>query len=184
MAQGADGGEGVVRRNLAESDIAAVATFDVNRGIRILANFTEDRAILPMPIDTLGVPTMPRMSDPPACLPTPSPSTSRAVEPEEHGIERRCDPAVLAPRAPDMRKPTATVSAAGVGAHREQGGTGQGMNLVQGRKQLIYFSAGFDHRALVGQTGSESRIPPKRRSRDDIWEVDAFTRYGDSICAR
>ena len=35
-----------VRRRLAPSDLAAVATFDVNRGIRIVANFTEDRPLL------------------------------------------------------------------------------------------------------------------------------------------
>ena len=43
-----------VRRRLAPSDLAAVATFDVNNGIRVVANFTEDRALLSHAIATLG----------------------------------------------------------------------------------------------------------------------------------
>ena len=35
-----------VRRRLAPTDLAAVATFDVQNGIRLVANFTDDRALL------------------------------------------------------------------------------------------------------------------------------------------
>jgi VWFA-related protein len=53
-----------VRRRLAFSDLAAVATFDVHNGVRLVANFTDDRALLAHAIDTLGVPSLTRISDP------------------------------------------------------------------------------------------------------------------------
>src|SRR5262245_11216144 len=53
-----------VRRRLARSDLAAVATVDVNRGVRIVANFTEDRALLVHAVETLGISTLAKISDP------------------------------------------------------------------------------------------------------------------------
>jgi VWFA-related protein len=53
-----------VRQRLASSDLAAVATFDVNKGARLVANFTQDRALLAHAIATLGVPSLTRISDP------------------------------------------------------------------------------------------------------------------------
>jgi VWFA-related protein len=53
-----------VRRRLAPSDLAAVATFDVQNGIKLHANFTDDRALLTHAIATLGVPSLARISDP------------------------------------------------------------------------------------------------------------------------
>ena len=53
-----------MRRRLARADLAAVATVDVNRGVRIVANFTEDRALLVHAVETLGVSTLAKISDP------------------------------------------------------------------------------------------------------------------------
>src|SRR6185295_14355541 len=33
----------------------------------------------------------------------------------------------------------------------------KGLRGVEGRKQILYFSAGFDSRMLIGQTGSEQK---------------------------
>lgn len=171
-----------VRRHLAESDIAAVATFDVNRGIRILANFTEDRALLSHAIDTLGVPTLTKMSDPlglfadALAADIQGGGTSRSTESNADAIQ-----SVLAPLARRMREAEQQRYRQQVmGLIGSMGELAKGMNLVQGRKQLIYFSAGFDHRAIVGQTGSESRNSSEAAVEGRIWEVDTFTRYGDS----
>ena len=51
---------------------------------------------------------------------------------------------------------------------------------VQGRKQILYFSAGFDSRVLVGQWGSEQRDQGEAVSRGQLWEVDSMSRFGDS----
>src|SRR5207245_5267658 len=53
-----------VGHRLAESDLAAVATFDINRGFHLVANFTEDRALLVHAVETLGIPSLTRISDP------------------------------------------------------------------------------------------------------------------------
>ena len=57
-------GADFVRRRLAESDLAAVATFDIDRGFKLVANFTDDRALLAHAVETLGIPSLARISDP------------------------------------------------------------------------------------------------------------------------
>ena len=51
---------------------------------------------------------------------------------------------------------------------------------VEGRKQVLYFSAGFDARLLVGERGSEQRTSADSVVAGRLWEVDAFSRFGDS----
>lgn len=53
-----------LRTKLAPSDLAAVLTFDTNRGVRVVANFTEDRSLLSHAVETLGAPTLARIQDP------------------------------------------------------------------------------------------------------------------------
>ena len=48
------------------------------------------------------------------------------------------------------------------------------------RKQVLYFSAGFDARMLVGQWGAEQRASADSAVEGRLWEVDGQTRYGDS----
>jgi hypothetical protein len=56
----------------------------------------------------------------------------------------------------------------------------RGLRGVEGRKQILYFSAGFDSRLLVGQTGSEQQNASESIARGALWEVDGNARYGDA----
>jgi hypothetical protein len=56
---------------------------------------------------------------------------------------------------------------------------GQALRGVEGRKQILYFSAGFDSKALIGATGSEMRTTSEALVEGRIYEVDSDRRYGD-----
>src|SRR5687768_3153834 len=53
-----------VTRTMADSDLAAVATFSANHGVRLLVGFTPDRLQLRKAIETLGVLQLDRRADP------------------------------------------------------------------------------------------------------------------------
>ena len=171
-----------VRHRLAESDLAAVATFDINRGFHLVANFTEDRALLVHAVETLGIPSLSRISDPLSLA-----ADLMVTDVATPGLNRAQLNAqavlgdVLAVLARRMR-------AAEEEAYRGNILTlissfedlARGLRGVEGRKQILYFSAGFDSRLLVGQTGSEQKNASESIARGALWEVDGNVRYGDA----
>lgn len=170
-----------VRRNLAESDIAAVATFDVNRGVRILANFTEDRALLSHAIDTLGVPSLTQISDPlglflASFTDDRAGGAGRRTEAAAEAITTALVPFARRMREADQQRYRQQV----LGLIGSMDELARGLDMVQGRKQVIYFSAGFDYRTLVGETGSEAKNTSEAVVEGRIWEVDSASRYGDT----
>ena len=171
-----------VRRRLAPSDLAAVATFDVNSGIRVVANFTEDRALLSHAIATLGVPSLSRIADPLALAADFAITDLQAAE----AIQEAALPAELVDsfaraQMVRMRSSDEQTYLHNVGTLLEGlDGLAAALRGVQGRKQILYFSAGFDSRVLVGQWGSEQRAQGEAVSRGQLWEVDSMSRFGDS----
>jgi VWFA-related protein len=169
-----------VRRRLARADLAAVATVDVNRGVRIVANFTEDRALLVHAVETLGVSTLAKITDPlglAADLMVTDILVPGARDVSTQGVLDN----VLAVLARRMK-------AADDEAYRSQVTTliasfddlARALRRVDGRKQVLYFSAGFDSRLLVGHTGSEQRDASESIAEGRLWEVDGRTHWGDS----
>jgi VWFA-related protein len=170
-----------VRNGLAPSDLAAVATVDVHRGIRVVANFTEDRRLLAHAVETLGVPSLARISDP-LGLAADMLVTDLAlpgVQQEMFSTEGLLNN-VLATLVRQMR-------AAGDQAYRSQvlslvdnlRELGRGLRNVEGRKQVLYFSAGFDSRVLIGEGGRDQREAAQSIAEGRIWEVDGLNRFGD-----
>ena len=64
LARARTAAKSFVMSGLAASDLVAVATFDFLRGVRLIANFTEDRRVVEHAIHTLGIPSLTRISDP------------------------------------------------------------------------------------------------------------------------
>jgi VWFA-related protein len=170
-----------VRRRLAESDLAAVATFDANRGVRIVANFTEDRGLLAHAIETLGVSSFARINDPLGLAAT------LGLTDEEIGARRVSEEQASAVTAA-LRVFARQLRAAEENVYRQQVFSlmgsmeelGKGLRGVEGRKQVIYFSTGFDSKALSGVSGSEMRTDSEAIIDGRLWEVDGLSRYGDS----
>ena len=171
-----------VRHRLAFSDLAGVATFDINNGVRLVAGFTDDRALLAHAIDTLGVPSLTRISDPLALAADIGVSDlARMRTGEAETGEQALLDDVLRVLVNRMRAAEEQVYLQNI--ERLLGGfeaLGRALRRVQGRKQVLYFSAGFDARFLIGQTGSEQVDSAEAVIRGRLQEVDERTGYGDS----
>ncbi len=169
-----------VRTRLADSDLAAVATFDVNQGVRVVANFTEDRALLAHAIDTLGVAQISRISDP-LGLAANLLGTDLTARPGVGDEPQALLDNVAAVIVRQMR-------AAEAEQYRNQVQTllagfedlARGLRNVEGRKQVVYFSAGFDSRFLVGEQGYEQETTNLSLEQGRLWEVDGQARFGDA----
>ncbi len=171
-----------VRRRLAPSDLAAVATFDVHNGVRLLANFTDDRVLLAHAVETLGVPSLTHISDPLALAADQVITDITGQLRADRGTTNQT-----------LVENVATVLVRQMRAAEDQaylqnvtlllGGLedlARALRGVEGRKQVLYFSAGFDARMLVGQWGAEQRASADSVLEGRIWEVDGRTRYGDN----
>lgn len=168
-----------VRTRMAPSDLAAVATIDVNRGLQLIANFTEDRRLLAHAIETLGVPTLAHVSDPLGlALDVAMADLRMGNRRSEEGQELQNVLLALARR----------MGSADDQAYRSQVGTlmeslgelARGLRRVEGRKQVLYFSAGFDSRVLTGETGESQRQAAEAVVRGRLWDVDEMGRHGDT----
>lgn len=173
-----------VRERLAESDLVGVMTFDVQRGLRLVANFSEDRVLAAHAIETLGVPQLSHISDPLGLATdlavTDLALTGPGADPTSPGAAPLLDNVlsvlVRQMRSAEMEQYRTHVATL-VGSLAD---LARGLQRVDGRKQVLYFSAGFDSRLLTGQEGSEQRASSLSIAEGRIWEVDATSRYGDS----
>ena len=169
-----------MRTRLASSDLVAVATFDVSQGVRLVANFTEDRALVAHAIETLGVPQLSRISDP-LGLAVSLLSTDLTARPGGGEESQALLDNVSAVIVRQMR-------AAEAEQYRNQVQTlidgfedlARGLRNVEGRKQVVYFSAGFDARFLVGEQGYEQDTTNLSIEQGRLWEVDGQSRFGDA----
>jgi VWFA-related protein len=172
-------------KNLAESDLAAVGTVDVNRGVRIVANFTEDRALLAHAVDTLGVVGPTRIGDP----------LSLSVEMTSPDLQTlRAGGRLSESGASDVAAQVAAVilrlmRSADENLYRRQVSTligsldelAKGLRGVEGRKQILYFSAGFDSQTLVGLSGADAVSASMASIEGRIQDIDSQARYGDTL---
>ena len=175
---------------LAASDLAAVATFDVNNGIRLVAGFTDDRALLSHAVATLGVPSLTRISDPLALAadfsfadlagPSPGGDTASAQGSTDATPQALIDN-VAAVLVRLMRSGEEQTYVHQIGTLLDGfEALARALRSVEGRKQVLYFSAGFDARMLVGQSGSEQKAASTSVAQGRLWEVDGRARFGDS----
>ncbi|MEA2693867.1 MAG: hypothetical protein QOJ16_3254 [Acidobacteriota bacterium] len=183
-------------QSLRPTDLAAVATFSIDTGPRLVVTFTSDRAQLARGIDTLGTRQLAQ-------------STQR-VDPLRFVIEEPVSDTVVgtardsntSPQSAELRADTEaalleSIKAVGKAADRDQrsfertrikalarsmGDLAKALDSVKGRKYLIYFSEGFDSRLLLGRNpeGSESE-----EENSDILEghherVDSDNRFGNT----
>jgi VWFA-related protein len=169
-----------VRTRLADSDLAAVATFDVNQGVRVVANFTEDRALLAHAIDTLGVPQISRISDPlglaVSLLSTDLTARPGGGEDAQALLDNVSAVIVRQMRAAEAEQYRSHVQTLLAGFEE----LARGLRNVEGRKQVVYFSAGFDSRFLVGEQGYEQETTNLSLEQGRLWEVDGQARFGDA----
>ena len=173
-----------VRKGLAESDLVAVATFDFLRGIRLIANFTEDRRVLEHAIQTLGIPSLTRISDP---LAIAADFQLTDLSPEREGAGNQADTPgaliadVLATLARQARSAEDQSYKVRVGVLLDSFRLlGLALRNVSGRKQVVYFSTGFSSSLLAGQDKAEQSRTSESIAQGRLWEVDSDARYGNT----
>lgn len=151
-----DGARDFVATGLSPTDLVSVATFG-SAGLKVLVGFTSDRAQVAEAIGGLANQDRPRVSDPLSLAysfgPEPSADTSSIKEQAQSEADEHIrGQAVLLERT-EQRYYRTRVESFVSGLE----GLGKLLDSVQGRKQVILLSGGFDQKVLGGAEG-EQRI--------------------------
>lgn len=172
-----------VLTGMADRDLAAIATYSVERGVRILVTFSPDRAQLSRAIETLGLEPKGDNADPlafvyeqasgigPPGLPTSRPTGGRA---DVAGLAESLESLSIVHRMRDDEYSRGRVRHL-FQSFRE---LSRALDAVEGRKDVIYLSEGFRGRYLVGTPDSEA----ERQSlvHGEVWKVDSDKRFGST----
>ncbi len=175
-AQGAAGD--FVRGSLAPSDLAAVATFSQS-GVQVLVRFTTDRAQLARAVSGLGVLETERLRDPLGIA-------------YDLGVDR-WGPGIAAPSENRLdeylRQMAQLMSRSEQTLYRQRVDSflagleqlARMLDAVQGRKQVVLLSAGFDSTVLGGAQGQEAVEAAEASASGRLWEVQSDRYFGDSV---
>ena len=167
-----------VRTGLQDADLGAVATFDVHRGVRLVANFSDDRYLMIHAIETLGVPSITKIRDPLALAENLEQADVqlRSSGTDEVAAQTFLRALAVALRNVDERAYQEEVMT----LNRSLEQLGKSLVEVEGRKQILFFSAGFEPQGLVGTVSpSAMRADGEAITRGRLAELSE-ERFGDS----
>lgn len=176
------------------TDLAAVATYSLENGPRLVVTFTPDRAQLARAIDTLGYRRHAdaRVTDPLRFLVVPPASSSQSASQgialddstlgNNQGVEQALfDYLQTISFAAERSERSFEISR--ISAYsRALGEMARALNAVKGRKHVVFFSEGFDSRLLVGRptTDIEAEDDNLLAMRGQSYFVDNDNRYGNT----
>jgi VWFA-related protein len=169
-----------VLNGMSNRDFAAVATFSAENGVRLLVTFSSDHVQLARAIDTLGITVTEDMSKDPLAFAF----DISTIGVRGQGIaEKETRAAMLV----DTLQTLAQLSKARFDEYA-RGRVGQLMqsfaslartlDAVQGRKDVIYLSEGFESRLLVGTRDTEQER--EWIVSGEQWKVDQEKRFGNT----
>ena len=173
---------------MAPEDLAAVATISAEKGASLLVTFTSDRRQLVAAIRNLGLPgTIAPASDPLAfafAIPG-DPSLAKIFVGETTNPRGNAElNATLKVLSMTARKATDENAAGLIGSHlKGMSALAAALDLVAGRKIVVFFSEGFDGRLLVGnrhQAPEESMADNDAMALGQFWQIDVDKRYANS----
>jgi VWFA-related protein len=173
-----------VLSGMGEADLAAVATFSLDAGLRLLINFSSDRVQLARAIDTLGLATsLAKEKDPLEIV--YDVTMLRRITGSETGAGRAANAQDAA-----LIESMETFQALGRAAQDRYARARIGrlfssfddlaaaLDLVGGRKDIIYLSEGFESRLLVGTRDTEKE--KEWITTGELWKIDSDRRFGSS----
>jgi VWFA-related protein len=181
----------VVNR-MKDLDLAAVATYSVENGLRLLVTFSGDRTQLAAAIDTLGFPTLLDRKPDPLSLILTEPSQSNSTgfgymnSSNSAGTELSQADLVLQDALENMQT---MVTRSQRAIYRDRvgrlldsfGKMARALDAVQGRKHILYLSEGFDSRELSGSTSEGGGATEAEWVlHGQTWKVDSDIRFGNS----
>jgi len=174
-----------VTKQLRVLDFASVATFSANHGLQFLVGFTSDKEQLTQAIKTLGVVQLDRQADP----------LGLAYDLRELGATAADTLPQEGGDGGTFRDLLVRFRAAEEAHYRERvlslvdslGQLGRLLDSLQGRKQVLFLSSGFDDTVLLGSGGLQASVGGTRAFEDSEaivrgrpWEVSSNKRFGDS----
>ncbi|HZF12909.1 MAG TPA: VWA domain-containing protein [Thermoanaerobaculia bacterium] len=190
--------------SLKPADLAAVATFSIDSGPRLVVTFTPDRAQLARGIDTLGTRKLSQLVDriDPLrfVIEDPISQTVGGVRGQNDNgnnnknsdadqradLKTQSDSALLEnlkaiQKAADRDQTTYERNRVKA-LVRSMGDMAQALSSVKGRKYLIYFSEGFDSRLLLGRApgGQDTEEENTDIMQGHHERVDLDNRYGNT----
>jgi VWFA-related protein len=177
-----------VQNTMKNGDLGAVATIDVEKGLRLVLSFTQDRDQLAAALSTLALPKVISPTSDPLALTVFDPSSLATVPgtgPAGLGGEAIGDAEwadILSTYAQRQESNfDAYVTGRVLALAKELAGLARMLNSIHGRKNIIYFSEGFDSKLLSGITGEVSgRVEGDQIVSGQTWKVSSENRYGRS----
>jgi VWFA-related protein len=188
-----------VLHSLGPEDLAAVATYSLENGPKLIVTFTPDRGQLARAIETLGyrraLDNNASKTDPLRfILETPaSEQVTNGIE-VQSGAQGQRSLELRSQKEQAIYEYLATIAAASAradrsyeisritGYSRSLSDVARALNSVQGRKQILFFSEGFDSRLLIGRRTTDQDAQDDNISAmfGEIWKVDNDQRYGNT----
>ena len=181
--------EFVVNR-MKDSDLAAVATFSVEQGLRLLVTFTADRGQLAAAVDSLGfAPLADRTPDPLGLVMVPPSQSNASGFQFISGSASQTTSGADAAFADLLENLEVNRARSFRAIYRDRVARllrslqqlAISLDSIPGRKHILYLSEGFDSRELEGSTreGGGSR-EANWAIQGQSWKIDSDTRWGNS----
>lgn len=180
-----------VLRSLRPSDLVAIATFSLETGFRLVVTFTPDRAQLARGIDTLGLhtpdETVVKYDPLRFMIATPGSFAASVGLGDLTATQGRMDAAILENliliRKAAERDDREIARSRIASMARSLGSLAHALNAVEGRKNVVLFSEGFDSKLLLGREdlGSDEEAQDSFNvAHGQLWLLDSDNRYGNT----
>jgi VWFA-related protein len=192
-----------VKNELTQTDVAAVATYNVENGFKLLTNFTADRSALAAAIMTLGNPKFFKTTDPLLLGATSSMGgdmSASVVTGERTGkVDMEESSGGRGARDADMAEMAGQLNAVNSRSDDEYkrgrvnhqikafANIARILDSVSGRKQIVLLSEGFDARLVQGREAAGTQQETQKENDDVISGTGSFgdtdARYGNTQAA-
>ncbi len=177
-----------VQNTMKNGDLGAVATIDVEKGLKLVLAFTPDRDQLAVALSTLALPNVISPTSDPLALTIFDPSVNSAATGVDFGASQGTGQSLRDTEWADILSTFAKRNAKNDDAYvagkiaaisKELSGLARMLSSVHGRKNVVYFSEGPDAKLVSGMTGPMSG----RTEGDNIvsgahWNVDPEDKFG------
>jgi VWFA-related protein len=169
-----------IRNGLGPSDLVSVATLSSVHGLTLLTGFTSDRGQLQRAVDTLGILQRDRAADPLGLAYDLTDVGAAMVDslPEEGA--GGFDTALRSIQIRYQRSQEIEYRQRVLTLVDSMATLAKALDSVQGRKQVVFLSNGFDDTVLAGEQGRQAQADAEAVARGRIWEVPSDSRFGDS----
>jgi VWFA-related protein len=185
-----DAARDVMLKQLVPSDLVAVATYASSSGPRLVLGFTSDRRQIAAAIDHLGLPELVDRSPDPLQLVADDVKSglfesSRAPASAPNGVKATMQQLMVqslqeSARASERANRESQMSIVSA-MTRSLADLGRLMASVSGRKQVVYFSEGFNSSFLEGAESKQEQDAMSQESQfGNIQNVDSDARFGST----